>query len=323
MTKLFFTTLLSMSVIGCASPVIKYEADPPSGSTGYPFQLAETIVTFAFPEEGTGIAKGVNTSKLVITSVPTPIEGRTYSISGTGASENWGVKTELNVTHRNDTMLLQEIGSSVTDTRKQLIADVSSAVVGIIGIFAQTNTPADTKEGAVVPVGISITKLLETSKCTPRGSVISGQDSMGGIVDCEVTLEGGGITDSAKVVTPYLAKITIGARPSRALKLSELTFPYKSDSLMYSACRSMSIEVTNKANPNLAGSASLRIADQGWVELVKFPEKGKITLGASCGADVVSQDAVLPTAMDYVNASLSSAKSIKDALDKKSSSGTK
>lgn len=299
------------ALAGCASPKVTYN-ELKENDKGVRFQLAESLIKFDYATEVNGPSKGGPiTSKLVITSVPVAIESATYTIKGSGAIENWGVKTAIKASHRNDTLLLQELGSEVTDTRKQFISDIGSAIATAIPLFAAGATESKTVESgnAQPPNAITLNDLLKSDKC------VSDASTDGKVICTDYAFSSGGVSNG-KNTEPYTADIVISARPKNAVK-TPTTFPLASDAIFYSACRTVTLNLKNVNDKNLQGAASLRIAEAGWVEQLELPEKGKVIFGASCGADVVAEDAALPTAMDFINASLSAAKAIKEAKDKK------
>ena len=292
---------------GCATPKVTYDLLQ-ENDKGVRFQLAESLIKFDYAVEGSGVARGVNTSKLVITSVPVPIEATTYTIRGSGALENWGVKTAIKASHRNDTLLLQEVGSEITDTRKQIISDIGTMVSSAIPLFAagSADSKAVEKNSPQPPSAVTLTDLLKSGKC-------KGKEA-GKVICTDYVFDSGGVSDGT-LTALYVADIVISARPKNAVA-TPTKFPLASDAIFYSACRTVTLNVKNSNDKNLQGAASLRVAEAGWVEQIALPDKGKVAFGASCGADVVAEDAALPTAIDFINTSLSAAKAIKEAKDK-------
>lgn len=297
-----------MALVGCASPKVTYDLLK-ENDKGVRFQLAESLIKFDYAIEGTGMAKGQNSSKLVITSIPVPLEGTTYTIKGSSAQDNWGVSTAIKASHRNDTLLLQEIGSQITDTRKQLISDIGTVVSNALPLFAAGSADSKTVEngGAQPPNSVTLSDLIKSPQCVA--------DVNGKIVCKDYKFDSGGVSDG-NTTTPYMADIVISSRPKNAVA-TPTAFPMASDAVFYSACRTVTFNVKNLNDKNLQGGASLRVAEAGWVEQIALPDKGKVTFGASCGADVVAEDAALPTAVDFINTALSAAKAIKEAKDKK------
>ncbi|HSC19258.1 MAG TPA: hypothetical protein VLC74_10120 [Rhizomicrobium sp.] len=317
-TWIALTSALALSA--CAHPLVKYDVARP-GTEDFRFQLAESIIKFDIPKDPNG---GYNPPlprnvQLTITSVPIPFEDRTYTITGTDEIQNWGVKTDIQATHRQDTQLLQEVGSQVTDSRKDIISGVASTIAAGAAFFASSNPPEVQAQTYKIsaPTGLSVSKLLADPQCSSQRQ--SGDPPTMNLQGCtlkQMTLDGGGY-DDGNGNSNFVADITIGSLSSNAEPLPAAV-PSKADALFYSACRTLNIHVTNPKISGFANDATLRVADPQWIEWVRIPAKGKVILGATCGADVTSEDAALPTAMDYINASISAAKSIKDTLAGKS-----
>jgi hypothetical protein len=316
--RAFLTGLVLLAA--CASPRVKYEKITESDTTGAPkFQLSDSVIQFAYPTEGEGAARKQNTNKFIITSVPIAAGDALYSINGTSWYQNWGVETTIMVKHRNDTLLLQEVGSTVSDKRAEAIKTLASAAGTGIAMFGAKAIPAPIAGTMLrrAPDGISISNLLANSptRCTvpPAASDRAGRDQA---ITCkDVELDGGYATDEGgnKAPTRYTADIDIGPVPVSAFK----KMPPTSNSLVYSACRSFYINVKNANQPDLTAEASLIVADPTWLDAIKFPPKGKIITGATCGADAAPEDAALPGQADYINSLMTMGQTIKDALDKK------
>ncbi len=68
-------------------------------------------------------------------------------------------------------------------------------------------------------------------------------------------------------------------------------------------------------------SSTVAVADPSYLQSLRFPSKGTVTVAPSCGANSVAQDPGLSTALDYLNALATQAKAVKDALKKNKSSG--
>ena len=348
--KAVVSGIVCLLLIGCAAPLVVYDkVNGPDTEGKTKFQLSESLVKFDFPVEGTGVAAAPNKKKLAITSVPVADSSNTYTIAGTGWSENWFVTTDINVTHTGDSLLLKQVGSKITDQRTAMIGTAGSVIADALALFGARSitTPAPpTQERAVPPTGILIDEFLSkiatnSSKCTvnPGNSNKLPRTARDASLTCKhFELEGGElvifVVDSQgkvvnengkpKVVSDdgrYYADIDIGAVPDDAFMPP--TFPYKSRSLLYSACRTLHVTVTNKMlGDGWKTEASLVFADPHWLESMKLPPNGKVVLGDSCGADATADSYTASTALDYLKSAGDAAKTIKDSLNKSSSTGT-
>lgn len=330
MKRLLIPLLLSLFITACASPEVRYSVVSTPDKSGAPkFQFSDSVLRFDYPIEGSGATAGPNTNKMNITSVPVVWSEKTYNIRGTTALENWGVETQVKATHRNDTKLIQEIGSEVMDRRVETLTAIAAIAATGIGLFASGQI-TDTIKNELkqkAPSGILLSRFLAQlpSKCTFSDDSedtknLRPRDKR--IACTKVELEDGFVTNGGSS-SPYLADITIGPRPVGAFSKSSITFPHDTKLFLYSACRPIFISITNASMPSFNSSASLVIADPEWFEGLAFPKKGKITVGASCGADSAAEDSKLPGPLDYINALLSGAKAIKDARDAQKKSGVK
>ncbi|MBP8103001.1 MAG: hypothetical protein KAY79_02140 [Nitrospira sp.] len=279
------------------------------------FQLSDTAIKFEYPIEGSGATAGPNSNKLNITSIPVVFTDTTYSVSGTSWYENWGVSTDINVSHKGDTLLVKELGSSVSDKRVEAITTLVSAAEKALPLFA-AGIPDTSQILQHPPSGILVSRLLSSP---PKNCTKLSDHSM----KCtKVELEGGFILKDSSP-KPYLADIDIDAPPAGSFERKKINFPHKTHTFVYSACRTLHIRVTNDASPGFVAESSQVVADPAWLESLALPSKGKISTGSSCGADSVAQDSNLPGATEYINALVGAGKTIKDALDKQNKSGVK
>lgn len=325
MKRLLAPLILTLFITGCASPEVRYKVVPtPDKSGDTKFQFSDSVLKFDFPIEGSGQTAGPNYNKMNITSIPVVWSEKTYSIRGTTALQNWGVETQINATHRGDTKLLQEIGSQVIDRRIQT-AEVVAAAVGVaIKLFAAGQ--AEEEKGGIkykAPTSILlshfIAQLPSHPKCKPDDESedtknLSPKDRR---IECKDYELDGFVKDSSGKSSPYRADIIIGPRPAGAFLSSSITYPHDTNLFLYSACRTIFISINNDGLQGFNASASLVFADPVWLEGLALPKKGKITVGASCGADSVAEDSKLPGPVEYINALLTNAQTIKDAWDKK------
>jgi hypothetical protein len=325
-------------IAGCASPKVKYtEVVQEDREGAQKFQLSQSHIQFTYPKDKSG--NDVTNTNLEVVSVPFPDPSVTYSIAGSNEFENWGVKTSLSVTRRNDTMLLQSVGSQVVDNRVKLIGDLATTAATVAPfVLAQSSVgqPPQSEPGKKVPlpIGIFVSELLKGESKQCKNEPNGGEFKPDQKVICEGLVL---LADPAGTESRWRANIEIGAIPVDAFPRASM--PETSNSFVYSACRPAQITVwlddgnvdaEGKAIMKLKTDASLVVADPRWLETLKYPDKGKVTAGTICGADSTSEDASLPTAMDYVNGLIGGAKTIKEAIEKAkaaqkptSSSGTK
>jgi hypothetical protein len=317
--------LMSTLVLaGCAAPKVQYERNP-SGQVKAPrFQLADSIISFAYPTKQGGNG-GVTTdaSTVQILSVPVALTAETWSMAGTRATNNWGVSTLLKVSHRENTLLLQEVGSEAVDRRVQALTALGQIGANLIPLIYGSGI-STAGAGYVAPDPTSLKMLVQTGKCKRRaddGSQVDigmTDDVPEGEFMCDnVQLNGNyWVTDATGVITnqTFTGKFVVNAVPRETTATKDLQPHFTSDSVFYSACRDVRVELHNSLMANTP-MAVVRVSDPAHIEWLGLPDKGKITFAASCGADIVSEDANLPTGVDMVNALISSAAAIKRAKE--------
>jgi hypothetical protein len=181
------------------------------------------------------------------------------------------------------------------------------------GLLSNTSTPTP----ITLPKGISVTNLLANLPAGCTGKMIPNSTAIDpdGEIKCE-NLKLDGTSD-------FTADIVITKKPDDAIPATVLDTPMTSSNFFYSACRQMTIILTPTGTGRSPVSSTVAVADPRYVETLRFPDKGNITVAPSCGANSVAQDANLPTAIDYLNTLATQAKAVKQSLDANKSSGAK
>jgi hypothetical protein len=293
---------------GCtATPLIKYTPVTGPDNEGLTkFQFAESIINFSHGKS----AAGIQNDDVVISSVPVPFGDRVYGISGTSIWENWGVSTTVNASYRGDSRLIQQLTVAISDQRQQAMQALGSIIGTVGGLLSISSTPAPVK----LPKGIAVTSFLNNlpADCSNPND-LKVKVSRDADISCQnLALEG---------TTDYTADITVSKVPIDAIPASTMDSPMSTGNFLYSACRQLTITL----KPTNAGSdpvaATVAIADPSYLQTLRIPEKGTITVAPSCGANSVAQDPGLPTALDYLNTLATQAKAVKQALAGTASSG--
>jgi len=285
----------------CATPLVKYtpiKGEDREGLTK--FQLSESMINFSFGKT----AAGIPTEDIVISSVPVPHGDQKYGIASTGYWENWGVVTTVNASFRGDSTLIQQITVAVTDLRQQAI----QALGGIVGTVGGLLSQPAIKPVVKLPMGISVTNFLNA---LPAGCVNTDSSTP---VNRNRDITCGNL--SLVGTTDFTADITITKVPDDAIPATVMDQTFYSSNFFYSACRNLTIILKPSTGENrLPVSATVAVADPMYVETLRLPAKGSITVAPSCGANSVAQDANLPTALDYLNALATQAKAVKQGLN--------
>jgi hypothetical protein len=319
-TPIVAVALLTLGA--CASPLVRYEAVVAEDREGKSkFQIAESLVKFDYGKTAAGI---VNEGVILIASVPTPYGTDRYALSGTTYYQNWGVDTKLQITYRGDTTLPQEIGVEVADRRLEFAQGAAQAIVGAAALLSLGQ--AETGDGSPttkLPKGIDVTAFLASppSTCTNSTAVRTKPEKLVKTLATVKDIDRNAAISCTEFAVPdtdsFKLSVEIGSVPVDAVSADVLASTFDSHSYYYSACRTMNVVLTStdpKKTQKIA--ATLSVADPAWLQTLRFPDKGKITVLPSCGANSVASDAKLPTGMDYINGLISAAKAIKDGMKK-------
>jgi hypothetical protein len=318
------STALLLTLGACASPLVRYEAvsgEDREGKTK--FQIAESLVKFDYGKNAAGI---VNEGVILIASVPTPYGTNRYALSGTTYYQNWGVDTRLQITYRGDTTLPQEIGVEVADRRLEFVQGAAQAIAGAAALLSLGQAEADAGSTAKrLPKGIDVTAFLASppSVCTNSIATRTKPEKSVKTADSDKSIDRNAAISCSEFKLPdadaFKLSVEIGAVPVDAVSADVLKSTFDSHSYFYSACRTMNVVLTSiDPDPKKVQTiaATLAVADPEWLQTLRFPDKGKITVLPSCGANAVASDAKLPTGMDYINGLISAAKAIKDGMKK-------
>ncbi len=282
-------------VAGCSHPLLDYRlVTGPDRMGSNKYQLAASVITFSHGKT----AAGTPSAAVVIASVPVAYGDKLYSLAPASMYHNRLVETNIGVTWRNDTRLIQEIDVSLTDHGVQAIQALGSAAGAAGGLLSLAPTFDD--DEARLPAGLPVEALLE-----------------GKVAGCPVADRNGPVRCANLAfadTADYTADIVIDAVPVDALPAAELMKSFSDSVYFYSACRPAT--VTLSPRHGAAITASVVVADPLWLETIALPAKGKIVSGASCGTSVASEAANLPTSFDYINALMSQAKAVADKVKK-------
>lgn len=280
---------------GCnALPTVAYTKIelPKEGNTGANMQSVTD--SFFLPASEIVIDRVVETKdkveKVTFTVSSRPIESREYKV-GVRPDDNWGVKTKINITKRENTDLVASIGVDTVDERKKLVEATGAAVVKTISLAAALapepgkGPPLPCIADSEFPVVIVLTKqALSSASSLTFGP--DGQQSQTGCIS--VTLE-----------------------PLPPDRLTQIPWDTATHNYYYSACRDAVIRVNSPSSQNFA--KTVRVADPNAVQFVQLPYKGSVTAHSQCGVSVkteaVASDVSTVEVIDAV------AKATKDALD--------
>src|SRR5271157_2851732 len=373
MRKLLMVAVLLVGVIsGCASPKVVYnqvEKDEKDFDGKIRFQLTDTIIKFDYQKDSKDTGNPANT-QLSVTPTALNDTRATYTIEGAPWYKNWFNSTDLTATHTDgNPLLLTQLGTSMTDQAIPVLKALGTIVAGAVAMGA-AGTLAPTPATIPLPVGIKISEFLTSisgylkNNCNwdDKNNRLPEVDRDAKIICKDLSLvltqsfDSASNNDKAKDV---LADITIDPVPSGALlvdrqqidpatknlliaeqhpnKKPDITFPFESKTMIYSACRPLHITLKlkqtppKKVNPNDPDlnpivstilDTTLFIADCDWVQTIALPSKGSVKFSSSCGADSIPSDFTQKTILDDFSQAVQSAQSVSDALKKQNAAST-
>lgn len=307
MRKLFPLSLsIAVSLLSaCGTPVpsVQYEkvvSGPPDLQGLVKFNLPKTILMFDYADPTTK-------ESVVLKAVPAESEANLFQIR---PSDPWLRKSTFKWTKRDNTNLLESVGSDVDDERVKTIETVGSTLAALIPLtsslllkqkfpdpFAQEPQPEATPpQGLKLPLAIDTEPFL-SSYAVP-GKPIS-----------DATSDGTDATKGGRVGF----NISFGELSADAIELKkyfDLTQGRNQNALFTSACRTMTITFTT--GPLKDKKYTAMIADPHYIQTVAYPAKGVIKMHTVCGADVLSDSATASTSAEVVNAVIAQAKSLSE-----------
>jgi len=297
-------------MVGCASNKVFYgEVQSADYEGKIKFNLAKSLIKLDVAKCGKDQGNCPKNTEAV--SVPAEFGTVTYTIT---AQDNLFFKTHLKVTYFDNTRLISSIGSELEDNRIKIIQAVGAGLGAATSLVKQIIT-------------------LETE--TPKLPVVIDIDDYKEKADCK----NGKLCrwiDLPSNETDWCYRIDFGDISQDGIKAQEFFKQYsgkKIDVMIYSACRDATLWVSKKKDKEKACAimeqteqkkfqpqsefvARLKVADPEYLQTMKFPDKGKIDMHSSCGANVTSEKTESTDIVSLISEILKQAKSIKEAQDK-------
>jgi hypothetical protein len=284
-THLFARICTVALVAGCtAVPTVRYSrVDKPTNVLNDQFDaysLQESVLKLDVSRDAKTGQLDMNT--FAVTAVPAEYPAFKLALTH---SNVWGVKTTLNITKRENTDLVKEIGSEVTDQRVELIGKIGSIITKAVP-FTTTNiiTPED------LPLVIPALVYMEVNKLGREAAEA-------------VPIRNGVAIDFGVLPTD--------ARPIEQMPLNERTSLF-----LYAACRSATVKV--RLPGDVKYQKTVKVADPRYFQSVRFPLKGKVIAHSECGVSVASEAATgIKSGADIADAVVTQAIAIHKALEAK------
>ncbi|MEJ0069442.1 MAG: hypothetical protein WDO24_12725 [Pseudomonadota bacterium] len=251
------------------------------------FKLARSVITITT----TGKAPDRN---LVLASVPVDRDGDPYY--GIIGVDMLGRRTNLKIAHRQNSALLESVGSEIDDKRVQFVQQVGEIISAAAALGAAASLPA--------------------GKSTLPGTPPDILDELPAAIDTAEILKEENpdeIKTEERTAGGLRYKLVIRRVPPYAIPASRFVasaFGRTQSILFASACREA--VVTFLDDKLRSATFTLQVADANFVETFAIPAKGKVSFHTACGADVVSETADMATDTKILATALAEAKSIRD-----------
>jgi len=229
----------------------------------------------------------------VLTLKSTPVEdlNRKLAIS---TQNDWTSTTTISIAKFANTDLVSSIGVEVTNDVVKNITEVGSVIVKALPLIAMLAASEDNFKPCLNPKGIPVALSL-TLKSTGRAAE-------------ETTAQGNASSPEKDCI-----RIKVEGLPPDALPYDDLSAPLPTDSFIYSACRTVFITVLHRGERL---NISAKMSDPRYIQLVRFPPKGTLTMHSQCGVSITSEKATNQVdASAIVQALAAQGKAIKDAID--------
>lgn len=302
---------------GCETrfPSVHYDqvkADsPPNLDGNVKFNLYKTILK---------LDKSKDDDVVVLQAIPGESESRLFQIT---PDDPWLVKTSFQWTKRDNTNLLQSVGTDVVDNRVKTMQAIGGALVSVISLasVAPLNLPMNGGFGVepgekVVPPPKKIPAAPPTTVNLPLAidtePFLKGYGPVKGVAIEDFAQKGISNKQGDKVKF----KIEFGPVASDAIPVDiylDKASIKSQHAIFTSACREAKLKFID-GNSQLSGlEFTSVVADPNYVQVTGFPNKGTIKFHSACGADVLSEKADVSTGSELVNESMAQAKSLSEA----------
>lgn len=293
-----------VTLVACtASPSVKYKDFSVSGPdlqgyTKFTLQSSAirarvTIVNPAETQPGQEPALAIS-----LESVPMAFGQARYGVRDSGS--DWWIKTEVKLTTRDNTDLVEKLQVEFFDNRQQTIKEAGALAATLLA-FAP-DPPGDIKN----PTGEATIVFDLSSAMKP-----------------EVTTEHD-ISLSPATINPayreWHAKIHVGPIPPDAVQRSSFDPTEHTSVYFYSACRDTLVKLYDEKRV-LRAMKAVKVADPSFIQTVALPKKGSISSTSECGVSVTSESKPATRDLVLLNEVIQQVKAVL-AAEKKGGSGT-
>jgi hypothetical protein len=228
---------------------------------------------------------------LTFRSTPTEDSSRKLAIN---PAKNWRGTTTLTLTKFENTDLVSSAGVEVTNEVINSINEFGAIIVKAAPLLALAGATEESVKSCLNPKGtlMTVVPVFKDAKGGAESFVLQGNAS-NPEKDC--------------------VKMNVEALPLDAISFDALSTNEIVDVFYYAACRQASISVIHRGE---VLKAAVRISDPRFVQAVRLPAKGTLTMHSQCGISIKSEKASNETtASAIIEALAAQAKAIKDVVE--------
>ena len=297
MNKPMLVLLLgALTLGGCGThfPSVQYEKvtakTPPDLEGLVKFNLPKTILKLDRDKD----------KKWVLEAIPGESEGNLFQIH---QDDPWLIKTSFKWVKRENTNLLQSVGTEVEDNRIKTIQAVGGALASIASVFLTQTIDLDDEGSPVPPAKAKVALPLAIDTEPFLTAYTKG--------DLPDTADNGSSDAAGKVGFT----LSFGPLPPATISLKDYLSATQGKSqhaIFIPACRSAKIRFTDTASELYGLEFVTTVADPNYVQVIGLPNKGTVNFHSVCGANVLAEKADISTGSELVNASLAQAKSLSE-----------
>ncbi len=246
--------------------------------------------TYSFPRTIVDIALNDDQTDIVVKVTNKSFEGFRVALR---RNDNFGVKTNLNLTKVTNSDMIDEAGVQVVDNRVKIIGEAGKIATTVLALAASSGTGDSNLPD--LPASFDAMTILANFK-TSSGDDPNVKNDVQGVGKVKYWM-GPVQPDARLVVAEEFIKLKNG--------------------LVYAACREIKLFVGDRQ------PVSTYVSDPRYFRYVSFPQKGKIKIHSQCGTSVTSErDDTVASDTVVGNAVLDEIKKLKDAIDKQKDDDT-
>lgn len=291
--RLTAITVLTVSISGCPVPMVRYEVVDATKSDysrvsqrpdleGWPkFKLASSNITLRAEVKD-------NRTDLKIASMPVEEKKNVtyYLVDATSV----GIKSNLKIKNKDNSMLLESVTTQLEDNRVKLIQGIGGIVGSLVGVKVAGDVRGLPDDFAA---SIDVRAYFEANQ---------PQDQEIALNDADVK------TYKSASKTPFTVEsLKISPPPADATLRSSFPIAIDQRTLIYSACRTASIKVSVQ---EASYEGTVKVADPNFVQTIALPPKGAITMHSECGISVTSEPVETKSATDLFQEILKQIKNV-------------